>query len=52
MWKISEESMQKLQNIAMRYILKCKRSTSSSVLRKTAWLNVKQKLELNMLVLV
>jgi ribonucleases P/MRP protein subunit RPP40 len=40
MWKISEENMQKLQklqNIAMRYILKCKRSTSSSVLlRKTA----------------
>jgi ribosomal protein S4 len=56
MWKISAENMRKLQvlqNIAMRYILKCNRKTSSSVLlRKTAWLNVKQKIELNALVMV
>jgi hypothetical protein len=56
LWKMSEENLgklQKLQNTAMRHILNCKRRTSKSfMLSKLEWLDVRQKLQLNVLVMV
>jgi hypothetical protein len=56
LWKTSEENLdklQKLQNNAMRSILNCKRRASSRyMLRKIGWLDIRQKIELNILVMV
>jgi exonuclease III len=56
LWKTSEENMakmQKLQNKAMRFILNCRKSASVRfMLRKIGWLDMKQKLELNVLVMI
>jgi hypothetical protein len=55
-WQTNEENLQKLQklqNIAMRHILNCKRRTSTNhMLRELGWLDMRKKLELSVLVMV
>jgi hypothetical protein len=56
MWSANEQQIEKLQvlqNQAMRIILNCKKSTPrTELLKRLNWLNIKQKLALNILVLV
>ena len=47
------ESMQKLQNRAMRYILKCEyRTPSDFMLKSLNWMNVSQRINYNVMLLV
>lgn len=56
LWQTSEENMDKmqvLQNNAMRSILNCRRRASKRfMLRKIGWLDVRQKIELNVCVMI
>jgi hypothetical protein len=56
LWQTSEENLDKLQvlqNNAMRSILNCRRRASKRfMLRKIGWLDVRQKIELNVCVMI
>jgi predicted ester cyclase len=56
LWRTSEENLDKLQvlqNYAMRSILNCRRRASKRfMLRKIGWLDVRQKIELNVCVMI
>ena len=56
LWQTSEENLDKLQvlqNNAMRSILNCRRRASKRfMLRKIGWLDIRQKIELNVCVMI